>query len=108
MFKTGYDLSLKLFQTMQQFPKEYQYLRGQELTQVIMELMHAMYQAKEDPSLQTTYLQHAKTTLAMIKLRWRIYQDLQVITSKKYLELLPLFDALSQQLIEYLKHAQSG
>ncbi|MDR0860496.1 MAG: four helix bundle protein [Candidatus Peribacteria bacterium] len=98
VFKTSYDLAIKLFQTMQNFPKEYKYLWGTDITQMTMEMLKYIYQANRDWSGRAESIQKSRDALEMLKLRWRIYRELEVISDKKYLELVPLFEDVSKQL----------
>jgi hypothetical protein len=102
IFKSSYDLLLKLFMAVKHFPKEYKYSLGDTIKQEMINLITNIYKAntKEDKSKNIAL---AREKLELIKLYRKLCHDLKIIPLKKYVEFLPLLADISKQLTAWAK-----
>jgi hypothetical protein len=98
VYKSSYDLLLLTVNIIPHFRKSYKYTLGSKLQETLIELMSFIFQANCNQS-KSEHLQKARENVEIVRLLFRLSNDLKLIDLKKFVEVNVLIESISKQLV---------
>lgn len=97
VYRDVYQLILLVFKWSKEFPREYKYTLGQDLKRDAMQLVRHIYRANKGEG-RKEHLQHFIDDFELVRLEVRLCQDLHLINTKQFSEVLLLMDTIGRQI----------
>ncbi len=97
IYKVAYELLLIIFQFMKDFSREYKYSVGDALKGEVIALMTLLFRANTRLDREAV-LQEARERVEVFRLYFRLMQDLQQVSVKKFVHLNARVETVSRQL----------
>ncbi len=97
VFKTSYDLLLKLYEMISLLPKEHKYTLGEKLKTIVLNLIIGIYQANTTNNKQPI-IAWLLQEIEMIKILIRVCRDIRIIAIPQYADISILVDSVAKQL----------
>jgi len=97
VYKTSYDLLLKIFIYFKDMNKEYKYTIGEKLKNETMELITNIYKANSVLKKEN-YIEKARENIEVIRLYIRLTKDLKQLSVVKFIEINENIEFISKQL----------
>ena len=97
VYKTSYDLLLRIFQLCQNMERDFKFTIGESLKKEIIELIINVYRAnsRED---KLALISSARENAVVIRLLLRLLQDLKQVKLETFVELNEKIESVSKQL----------
>ncbi|MEI7621900.1 MAG: four helix bundle protein [Candidatus Moraniibacteriota bacterium] len=99
VFKTSYDLLLELFQTANNFSRDYKHTLGEEIKKETISMMLCIYRANKSFSTRKNQIEQAREKIETIRVMLRILKDLKQLNLKKFISLNEKIESVSKQLV---------
>ena len=96
IYKQCYDLLLKVFLAINNFPREYRYTLGERIQNVLIDIIVSIYSANSSKN-RVHCLQKMLTDIQMLYLFIRISHDLKIISTDNYTNFIKMIDDISRQ-----------
>jgi len=102
VFQKGYDLTLEIYRTTHNFPREYKYTLGQKLKEISNELLDwiVITNSQKDKS---PYFSKIKLQIERLRIQIRVSYDLKIINSKRLEFLNRMLEEISMQVCGWEK-----
>jgi len=97
VYKTSYDLLLKIFIYFKDMNKEYKYTIGEKLKNETMELITNIYKANSVLKKEN-YIEKSRENIEAIRLYMRLVKDLKQISLSRFVETNEDIESISKQL----------
>lgn len=105
VYKLGYDLLMVIHKTTKLFTREHKYTLGEKLKEESLQLLLQVYKAnKRKNQTRINDIDTAREHLEIIRLLFRVAKDLQIISTKTYVQINIKIEALSKQLTAWQKY----
>jgi len=97
VFQKSYDLTLEIYQTTHNFPREYKYTLGQKIKEISNELLDwiVVTNAQED---KNPYFSKIKLQIERLRIQIRVSYDLKIIKSQRLEFLSRVLEEISMQI----------
>jgi hypothetical protein len=95
VFKEVYQLVLKIFEHINNFPKEYKYTLGQDMKRDGIQLVRSIYRANKAKD-KTVYLEAFLDDFEVLKFEIRLCVDMKILSIKKQAALSLLMDSIGK------------
>jgi hypothetical protein len=82
VFKTSYDMLLKVVDLVDTFPKKYKYTLWDEIKKELIRLISMIYRANSSQENRLKYLWTARESVEVLKLYVRLVKDLKIFRSR--------------------------
>ena len=105
VYKDVYALILLIYELTGHFPREYKYTIGQDMKRDGMQLVRSIYRANKYRE-KTEHLHQFQDDFELLKLEIRLCHDLQVISTKRYSELIVLTESIGKQVTGWRQYAE--
>jgi len=102
VYKASYDLFVIIFEYAKHFNKDYKYTIGEKLKNETIEMMLNIYRANINTD-KKELLQLARENIEVIRLLFRLLQDLKQITLEKFVIINQKIENVSRQLVGWQK-----
>jgi hypothetical protein len=99
------ELTLKVFEATQNFPKEYKYSLGQDMKRDTLQLVRSIYRANKS-SDRALHLEAFLDQFELLKLEIRLCADMKILSLKKQAELSLLMDSIGKQITGWRNASQ--
>lgn len=103
IYKTTYDLLLKVAQVTASFPKAYKYSMGDKLRSEITEMVVYIFKANSSRAERAKHASEVLERLQVVELMLRLSKDLRLLTVKQFAEIVLLSDSLGRQAQGWVK-----
>jgi len=105
VYKTTYDLLIKVFQTCQNMERDYKFTIGEKLKNEIIDLQVNVFRAncRED---KYALIGTARENVEVVRLLLRLLNDLKQMTLERFVDLNAIVESLSKQLAAWQKSAK--
>ena len=103
IYKTTYDLLVKVTQITANFPKAYKYSLGDKLRGEITEMVVYIFKANSSRSERASHAGEVLERLQVVELMLRLSKDLRLLTVKQFAEIVFLSDSLGRQAQGWVK-----
>lgn len=97
VYKASYDLFVSIFEYAKHFQKEYKYTVGEKLKNETIEMIVNIYRANTRTD-KKQLLQTARENIEVIRLLFRLLQDIKQIDLKKFVTINVQIENVSKQL----------
>lgn len=105
VYKLGYDLLLAIYLCTKTFSREYKFSLGEKMKQESLDLLINVYKAnKSRQETRIGYIEQARKNVEVLRLILRITNDMNIIGSKKFVQLNVQIEGLSKQLTAWQKY----
>lgn len=98
VYKTSYDLLLELFQTANNFSRDYRFTIGEQVKKETLEMMLWIYRANKSFAGRKNRIAEAREKVESIRITLRVLRDLKQVSFKKFLSLNEKLESVSKQL----------
>lgn len=98
VYKTSYDLLLELFQTTNNFSRDYKFTLGEQVKEETLEMIIFIYQANKSFSERKNMIDKAREKVETIRVLIRILKDLKQLSLKKFVNINAKVESVSKQL----------
>ena len=102
VFKTCYDLLLRIFQLGQHWRRDIRHTLGEEIKKEIIAIEQFIYQANASHQ-KIGYIRSARVSMVKVKLQLRIAHDLKELSLNQYISTAELAESISKQLSAWEK-----
>ena len=102
VYKSSYDLLLLVFKIVKEFTKEYKYTLWDTIKREIINMISNIYKANRKEN-KTKNILLAREKVELLRLYFRLWKDLKIISLKKYIEVNLLIESISKQLTMWNK-----
>ena len=99
IYKSCYTLLLTTTRLYKKLPQIYRYNVGQHLHTALVELVVTIFKANSYREKRREYLSYAREHIELVRLLIRLCKDLGGITYLNYVDLQPLIEEISKQLV---------
>ena len=97
IFQCAYALTLEIYKSTHQFPREYKYTLGQKLKEISSDFLDLVILANSQLD-KTAILNEARVILERLKIHIRLACDLKILNLKRYESFARFLEDLSKQL----------
>ncbi len=97
IFQLAYKLTLEIYQTTHQFPREYKYTLGQKLKEISSDFLDFIVLVNSQEN-KTPSLKEARLRLERLRIHIRLACDLKILNLKRYESISRSLEDLSKQL----------
>jgi hypothetical protein len=94
---------MNIVQLVPTFPKAYKYTLGSKLQEELIELISLIFKANVHQQKKTDYLQQAREHLEVVRLLFRLANDLKLVDLKQFVNLQKMIESVSKQLYGWQK-----
>ncbi len=105
VYKDVYALIVLIYDVTKHFPREYKYTIGQDMKRDCMQLVRSIYRANKYRE-KVAHLHQFQDDFELLKLQIRLCHDLQIISTKKYSELIVLTEGIGKQVTGWRLYAE--
>jgi len=102
VYKVSYDLLVETFKTVKDFNREYKYTLGENIKKETIEMVIDIYRANSNFA-KKLYIQKAKERIEVIRILFRLAQDLKQIGLKRFVDVNEKIESISKQLSAWEK-----
>lgn len=102
VYKSSYDLLLLIFETVKNFTKEYKYTLWDTIKKEIINMISNIYKANRQKN-KTKNIVLAREKVELLRLYFRLWRDLKIISLNKYINIQILLESISKQLTAWEK-----
>jgi hypothetical protein len=103
IYKTTYELLVKITHATANFPKAYKYSLGDKLRTEIMEMVVFVFKANSSRTERAKHASDFLDRLQVVELMLRLSKDLRLLTVKQFAEIVLLSDSLGRQAQGWIK-----
>jgi hypothetical protein len=97
VYKTSYNLLIKLYQVVHELPKEHKFTLGEKLKNYCLDLVIGTYQANVALD-KKSIIQSLLQLIEQIKILVRVSRDIRIIGLQQYVDMSVLIDSIAKQL----------
>jgi len=97
VYKDVYALILMIYDVKKEFPRAYKYTLGQDMKRDGMQLVRSIYRANKYQE-KVEHLHQFQDDFELLKLEIRLCNDLHLINTKRYSELIVLTEGIGRQV----------
>ena len=105
VYKTSYDLLVKIFEFTKQFTREYKYTIGEKLKNETVDMMSNIYRANSRRE-KAPLLEKSRENIEVIRLYLRLLRDLRQVNPRTFVDINQLIESVSKQLTAWHKSVQ--
>jgi len=98
VYKTSYTMLLTLFQTTNNFSRDYRFTIGEQIKNETVEMMMRIYRANKSFAKRKEMIGEAREKVEIIRVQLRILHDLKQLGLKKFINLNENLESVSKQL----------
>ena len=102
LYKTTYDLLMRLMHITKSFEREYKYTIGEKIQNHILEILLDIYRANGSKN-KTEHLTNLLEHVQMLNVLLRVSHDLKLIATEKYAEIILETASISKQATGWMK-----
>jgi len=102
VYKSSYDLLLLVFEVIKHFKKEYKYTLWDIIKREIINLISNIYKANRKKD-KTKNIILSREKVELLRLYFRLWKDLKIISLKKFIDINVLLESISKQLTAWEK-----
>jgi len=102
VYKSSYDLLLVVFELVKHFKKEYKYTLWDTIKREIINLISNIYKANRKKD-KTKNIALWREKVELLRLYFRLWKDLKIISLKKFIDINVLLESISKQLTAWQK-----
>jgi len=102
IFQHTYKLTLEIYQTTRQFPREFKYTLGQRLKEMISDLLNCIVVANSKKDKKDS-LEEAQLKLEQLRIHIRLTSDLKVMKLKRFEYFNRIIEEIAKQLSGWLE-----
>jgi hypothetical protein len=102
VYKSSYDLLLLVFELIKHFKKEYKYTLWDTIKREIINLISNIYKANRK-KYKTKNIVLSREKVELLRLYFRLWKDLKIISLKKFIDINVLLESISKQLTAWEK-----
>ena len=102
VYKSSYDLLLLVFEVIKHFKKEYKYTLWDVIKKEIINMISNIYKANRKKD-KTKNIVLSREKVELLRLYFRLWKDLKIISLKKFIEINVLLESISKQLTAWEK-----
>ena len=102
VYKSSYDLLLLVFELVKHFKKEYKYTLWDTIKREIINLISNIYKANRKKD-KTKNIVLSREKVELLRLYFRLWKDLRIISLKKFIDINVLLESISKQLTAWEK-----
>ena len=106
VYKSTYDLTLKTFNIVKSFSREYKYTLGETMKTELLKISVLVYRANVSRENRTTILAEAREYIEALRLLFRLAYDLKTVPLKKFVDFTESIEAISKQLVAWQKTSE--
>ncbi len=107
VFKQSYDLIIKLYEIAPKLSRDIRYTLAEQLKKDTLSMLRDIYLANFKSKTKAEHIKSALTTLALIRLQFRLLKDLKQITIKSYSQISLMTESIAGQLTAWLKYVKT-
>lgn len=97
IFQRSYDLTLEIYRTTHNFPREYKYTLGQKMKEISNELLDWIVVINSQKN-KTPYFSRIKLQTERLRIQVRVAHDLKIIKSQRLEFLNRIIEEISMQI----------
>ena len=98
VYKKSYDMLLELFQTANNFSREYRFTIGEQIKNETLEMMIFIYKANKSFESRKDMIGKAQEKIETIRVLLRMLKDLKQMSLKKFVSVNEKVESVSKQL----------
>lgn len=98
VYRTSYELLLLVYSIVKQFTRDYKYTLWDKIKNQMIELVTTIYKANSSQKKRIYNISKAREQVEVLRLYFRLSNDLQIIGRKKFIELNQYIESVSKQL----------
>ena len=102
VYKSSYDLLLLIFELVKNFTKEYKYTLWDIIKREIINMISNIYKANRKKQ-KTKNIILAREKVEVLRLYFRLWKDLKIISLKQFIDINILLESISKQLTAWEK-----
>ena len=103
IYKTTYNLLLRLTQLTVKFEQNYKHTLGEKIRKDTLDLLALVYKANSSKTERTTYIQQFLDSLQVLEFQLRLSKDLRQLNVAQFAEIVEMSDSLGRQAQGWLK-----
>lgn len=108
VYKTSYDLLLKVFEAVKKYEKQYKYTLWDKIKTEIVDLISTIYRANSNIKDRYNFIIKAREHTEVLRLYVRLSKDLHLIHLNKFIDLNLDIESLSKQLFAWEKSIKNS
>lgn len=105
VFKSSYDLLLRLFEISKHWSRDLRYTLGENIKKDLIDTQVLIFKANSTRD-KIVYIQKARENITKIKVQLRIVKDLKEVSIKQFASIIEIVESISKQLSAWEKSGQ--
>lgn len=106
VYKSTYNLTLKTFDIVKRFSREYKYTLGETMKSELLKVSVLVYRANVARDCRSMLLAEAREHVEALRLLFRLAYDTKIISLGSFVELAESIETISKELCAWQKSSE--